>query len=823
MAAIVLLCGGFLAFKLVRDNTTLSFSFLLDGKPLSVGMTPTVKVDGLPFTSGCTIAPGSHELTAELPNAESFALRVRVLYGNKNLGDLTLESSKGSLLVSVNPSPASVIVRRGIETIGNGDAPLTLEKLPFGDYDLEIKHGEYKEAHSVKIQGKQRTEAKIDLNLGGVDLSSAPADAEFEISGNDRHWQGKLPTHVDDVPAGAYTLLLRRGDYTEQHPLNITRQQRLATNVVMNLGSVDLSSDPSDAEFELSGNGLHWQGKLPTKIDYVPCKTYSLVVTRKGWELGTNIVVSRGLTATNKTEFSYGSIEVTSEPTGLVIATNGVEIGKTPTTLRELRPGQYKLAATDGENDLLADINVGQREPAKFAFVFHYGTAQLASTPAGASVFRKGKEVGKTPLKLEHIPAGETAVTLKLDGYVTTNFALHVVEGESANLTAKLVSERHVQGMQQAAQAFAAGQFSESQKFLTAILEREPNDPEAMEWQDKVSQAVAKAEEASRVKQADAIARTLVSLTWLDFQKVFTDCTDTKQVQNPVQVNDGYYDKSGKFHVTGQHTEMQTETVHIFNPIKFSNKYQGKTFGFNCPDKWSVSKIDKEGGILLKQTRGLLGSDNISVTAPASDSDALRSLQKGQKVTIKGVLTKCEPGVFVQTLYLEDAEMLDNLQQQKTDATPKLSTSNPVVSSEATTGNEHVSIPPTLLNPTLTDGRWGFVNQSGTTVINPQFERAQSFSEGLAGVRTGGKWGFIGENGKFSINPQFDAVENFAEGLAPVRIGGRWGFINPAGKFVINPQFNEAMCFTNGLARVKLGGQFGYINTSGMFVNNPAN
>jgi hypothetical protein len=248
---------------------------------------------------------------------------------------------------------------------------------------------------------------------------------------------------------------------------------------------------------------------------------------------------------------------------------------------------------------------------------------------------------------------------------------------------------------------------------------------------------------------------------------------------------------------------------------------------------------------MLKQTRGLFGSDNISVTAPANNPDALKSLQKGQKVTIKGVLTKCEPGVLVQTLYLENAENLDNQQLQKPDATPKLSTSNPealkdellpkiektetapqpnvipVVSSEATPATVPAGTAATFLYPVDVGGRWGFVNKSGETMVNPQFERAKPFSEGLAGVRTGGRWGFIGENGKFSVNPQFDAVGNFVEGLAPVRLGKRWGFINPAGKFAINPQFDEAACFTNSLARVKLGGRFGYINPSGTFVDSP--
>jgi hypothetical protein len=170
-----------------------------------------------------------------------------------------------------------------------------------------------------------------------------------------------------------------------------------------------------------------------------------------------------------------------------------------------------------------------------------------------------------------------------------------------------------------------------------------------------------------------------------------------------------------------------------------------------------------------------------------------------------------------------DKSDLGSVNAQQQPEPPAQQAQTGIVSNEAPTVISPVGANPTLLYPAVTGGRWGFVNKSGETVINPQFERAQPFSEGLAGVRTGGRWGFIGENGKFSINPQFDAVKNFVEGMAPVQLGRRWGFINPAGKFVINPQFDEAACFTNGLARVKLGAQFGYINASGVFVNNPTN
>ena len=66
--------------------------------------------------------------------------------------------------------------------------------------------------------------------------------------------------------------------------------------------------------------------------------------------------------------------------------------------------------------------------------------------------------------------------------------------------------------------------------------------------------------------------------------------------------------------------------------------------------------------------------------------------------------------------------------------------------------------------------------KTGTVVINPQFDEAGSFSEGLAVVRIGdyemGKYGFIDKTGSVVINPQFDEAGSFSDGLAAVRIGG---------------------------------------------------
>ena len=51
----------------------------------------------------------------------------------------------------------------------------------------------------------------------------------------------------------------------------------------------------------------------------------------------------------------------------------------------------------------------------------------------------------------------------------------------------------------------------------------------------------------------------------------------------------------------------------------------------------------------------------------------------------------------------------------------------------------------------------------------------------LTAVRIGnfrtGKRGFIDKTGHYVINPQFDGASSFSDGLAAVRIGDKWGYI----------------------------------------------
>ncbi|MCB0191184.1 MAG: WG repeat-containing protein [Anaerolineae bacterium] len=120
------------------------------------------------------------------------------------------------------------------------------------------------------------------------------------------------------------------------------------------------------------------------------------------------------------------------------------------------------------------------------------------------------------------------------------------------------------------------------------------------------------------------------------------------------------------------------------------------------------------------------------------------------------------------------------------------------------------------------DGQYGYIDPSGDVVVEPQYDFAFDFSEGLAPVAVDGEAGYIDQTGAMVIEPQFDDARPFtAEGLAVVRMGQNYGYIDQEGQFVIDPQFESAFSFSDGLAAVAVDGEYGYIDESGTVVIQP--
>jgi hypothetical protein len=97
------------------------------------------------------------------------------------------------------------------------------------------------------------------------------------------------------------------------------------------------------------------------------------------------------------------------------------------------------------------------------------------------------------------------------------------------------------------------------------------------------------------------------------------------------------------------------------------------------------------------------------------------------------------------------------------------------------TGGASTDTGPVPLFPVVKDGKWGYMDAKGKVVIEPQYEAAYDFSEGLACVIANNWRGYINRTGAMVIKPEFAWAGKFTDGFAPV--------YNEKSGFAGRPQF----------------------------------
>lgn len=105
------------------------------------------------------------------------------------------------------------------------------------------------------------------------------------------------------------------------------------------------------------------------------------------------------------------------------------------------------------------------------------------------------------------------------------------------------------------------------------------------------------------------------------------------------------------------------------------------------------------------------------------------------------------------------------------------------------------------------DYQCGFIDMNGDWVIQPRWEDAEPFSEGVAYVRTESQHGYINAAGAYIITVKANewlAAGDFSEGRAWIQSSnGLCGYIDITGNLVVPCIYVETFDYSNGLARVK--------------------
>jgi len=143
-----------------------------------------------------------------------------------------------------------------------------------------------------------------------------------------------------------------------------------------------------------------------------------------------------------------GTIRIESEPPGARVRVDGEARGETPLLLSDLPFGSHKvrldlrgyesrsLDVTLGAASPSAEVRLALARPAAASS----GAADIASTPAGASVSVDGRPAGVTPLAGLKLKPGRHRLELSLQGHETWAGTVEVAAGETGRVDVRLVA-----------------------------------------------------------------------------------------------------------------------------------------------------------------------------------------------------------------------------------------------------------------------------------------------------------------------------------------------------------------------------------------------
>ncbi len=118
--------------------------------------------------------------------------------------------------------------------------------------------------------------------------------------------------------------------------------------------------------------------------------------------------------------------------------------------------------------------------------------------------------------------------------------------------------------------------------------------------------------------------------------------------------------------------------------------------------------------------------------------------------------------------------------------------------------------------------KFGYINKKGEVVIDFLYNGGYDFEQGRAIIERYERVGMIDRTGITIFEPEFKELGSISEGLIFGLKDSLYAYYNTTGEQVIPERFTEAFSFSNGKAKVEEKGLQAYIDKKGNYVVHPA-
>jgi hypothetical protein len=224
-----------------------------------------------------------------------------------------------------------------------------------------------------------------------------------------------------------------------------------AESIGGDVGYYQIESSPSGAEVHFDGQ---YRGTTPVTVEVYSTAPpgHTVSVSLDGYRTWTQNLPGNPaagetvpVAATLEPLEQYGSIYVTTTPTGAAIYLNGNYRGTAPLTITSVRPGTYTIEADlEGYESALTSgtVEAGQQLTEYFPLkkIVRAGSLTIISDPVPAFVYMDGDYQGRTPLTLPKVSPGTHTIELDASNYYDWKTAVTVAEGSDQTVRATLSS-----------------------------------------------------------------------------------------------------------------------------------------------------------------------------------------------------------------------------------------------------------------------------------------------------------------------------------------------------------------------------------------------
>jgi len=274
-------------------------------------------------------------------------------------------------------------------------------KLPPGTYVFEFTKPGYKTTWRKITCGVDREDLEVKMNpiSASVILESDPTAAT--VATEDGKTIGETPITLPDLPVGKHSYILKKPGFsprTVSFSIDDERPKLVKIDLSSNIGTIIARSNPPDANISVDGDP---RGKTPSTIKLEQGE-HIITITARGYApYKEKVALSSGQTARVNAllQMLPASLTVTSDPSDSNLFVNGKQYNNTPTTIKNLTPGEYTIKiARDKYDDAVRTVTLGPGQELKVDMKLdsNMGGIDLVVHPPGVTVYVDGQKIGVT-------------------------------------------------------------------------------------------------------------------------------------------------------------------------------------------------------------------------------------------------------------------------------------------------------------------------------------------------------------------------------------------------------------------------------------------